>query len=132
MKSPSTVGVQKNGPRLIFAVRSRISVDDVVGVLGRRREPRVLEAVDAGRSAAPDLFGTMRVRDDRQPRLCASSTTALHLVDRHLILIDQLDDVDAGLGELAHFRARVVGPFTPQRNDSVPGYGSCWMNGPET
>src|SRR5262249_38002974 len=24
------------------------------------------------------------------------------------------------------------GPFTPQRYDSVPGYGACWMNGPDT
>ena len=75
----------------------------------------------------------MRVRDDRQAVLVRLVHDRAHLVHRHLILIDQLDDVDAGVGEPAHLGAGVVAcPLTPQRNYSVPGYGSCWMNGPET
>ena len=31
------------------------------------------------------------------------------LLHRHLVLIDQLDDVDAGVRQLADLRARVVG-----------------------
>ena len=34
-----------------------------------------------------------------------------HLVHRHLVLVDQLDDVDAGVGDLLHLRAAIVRAF---------------------
>ena len=80
--------------------------DDVVGIRRRGRQPGVLEAVDADRKPAADLLGTMRVRDDRLAALVRFVHDRAHLVDRHLILIDQLDDVDAGVGDLPHLRAR--------------------------
>ena len=42
------------------------------------------------------------------PRLCASVHHRAHFLHRHLVLIDQLDDVDLALDELPNFRARVV------------------------
>ena len=107
MKRPSIVGVQNSGPdrHLRRALANRL--DDVVGILRRGREAGVLEVVDAGREAAADLLGPMRVRDDRQVALVRLVDDGLHFVQRHLILIDQLDDVDAGVGELLHLGARV-------------------------
>ena len=54
--------------------------------------------------------------DDGSLRLCASSTTARHFFHRHLVLIDQLDHVDAGFGELRTFARRVVGAFHSPAN----------------
>ncbi len=108
MSSPSIVGVQKSGPRLIFAVRSRIIAMMSCGILRRGGQAGVLEAVDAGGEPAANLFGPMRVRDDRQLALVRFVDDGAHFLHRHLVLIDQLDDVDAGVGQLAHLRARVV------------------------
>ena len=127
------VGVQNSGPAAMFAVRSRIASMMSSGYSGARGEAGVLEVVDAGREPAADLLGPMRVRDDRQVAPVRLVDDGLHFLHRHLVLVDQLDDVDAGVGELAApWRARRRRPLTPQRNSSVPGYGSCWMNGPET
>jgi hypothetical protein len=63
----------------------------------------------------------MRISSSR----CACATTGARLVrgfdDRlhlrlgHLVLVDQLDDVDAGVHDLLDFRVRVGGPATPHR-----------------
>ena len=80
------------------------------GYSGARGEAGVLEAVHAGREPAANLFRAMRVRDHRQTALVRLVDHGAHFVERHLILIDQLDDVDAGVGEPAHLRAGVVAP----------------------
>ena len=93
-----------------------------VGILGRGRQAGVLEAVDAGGEPAADLLGPVRVRDDRLAVLVRLVHDGAHFVHRHLVLIDQLDDVDAGVGELlAPSRARRRRPLTPQRYASVLG-----------
>ena len=103
------VGVQKSGPAAPRAVRSCSIVHDVRRILGRRRHARVLEVVDAGDETAPNLFRAVRVRDDGKPALVRFVDDGAHFVHRHLVLVDQLDDVHAGVRELPHFRARVVG-----------------------
>ena len=79
------------------------------GVLGRAGEARVLEAIHAGRKPAADLLGPMGVRHDGQAALVRLPHHGGELVQRHLILVDQLDDVDPGVGESLDFRSGVVG-----------------------
>ena len=43
------------------------------------------------------------------PPLLRGLDDGLHLVVRHLVLVDQLDEVDAGVDQLLHLGARVVG-----------------------
>jgi hypothetical protein len=50
----------------------------------------------------------MRVGDDRQAAVVGFGDDDPDFVGRHLILVDQLDDVDAGVRELAHLRAGVL------------------------
>jgi hypothetical protein len=73
----------------------------------------VLEAVDAGRHAAPDLLGPVGVGDHGEPLLVGLVHHRPDLVHRHLVLIDELDDVDLGLGEPPHLGAGVVGAVNP-------------------
>ena len=101
------------------------------GYSGAARQPGVFETVHACGEAATDLFRAMRVRDHGKITLVRFVDDGAHLLHRHLVLIDQLDDVHAAVGELCTFARASATPFTPQRNP-LPGYGSCWMNGPET
>ena len=106
--------------------------EDVVGVLRRGAEAGVLEVVDAGSDPATDFLGAVRVRDHEELALVRLVDDRVHLLHRHLVLVDQLDQVDAGVRELRTFARASSTPLTPQRNASVPGYGSCCRNGPET
>ena len=47
--------------------------------------------------------------DDRKLAFVRLVDNCSHLVHRHLILIDQLDHIDACFSQRAHFRARIVG-----------------------
>jgi hypothetical protein len=61
------------------------------------------------------------------------STIRLHLVLGELVLIDHLDEVDAGVEQLLGLGARVVGAMMPQRTKlSYSSYGRCCRNGPLT
>ena len=93
----------------------------------------MLEAVDAGGEPAANLLRPMRVRDDRQPALVRLVDHRAHLVHRHLVLVDQLDDVDPGVGELAApWRARRRRPSRPSGTAPCPDTARFWMNGPDT
>ena len=62
------------------------------------------------------------MRDDRLPSFVRLVDDRLDLVERHLVLVDQLDDVDAGVGQLADFRARVLGTLSlPSGTARFPG-----------
>ena len=67
----------------------------------------MLEVVHAGREAAANFFRAMRVRDDHEVRLVRFVDDRADFLHRHLILIDQLDDVHAGFGQLSNLLARV-------------------------
>ena len=92
----------------------------------------MFEAVHAGRQPAANLFRAMGMSNDRQAALVRLPHHRGQFVERHLIVIDQLDHVDPGVGEPPDLGASVVAAGHPQRNCSVPGYGAFWMNGPET
>ena len=85
----------------------------------------MLDVVSAEADGAADLLGPVGVRDDGQAARVRLVDDRTDLVLRHLVLVDQLDRVDAGLRELPHLGPRVVLTATPQRNSSVPGYGAC-------
>ncbi len=85
--------------------------DDVVGIRRRGREARVLEAIHAGQEPAADLLGPVRVRDDRLAARVRFVHDGAHFVHRHLVLVDQLDDVDSGVGDLLHLGASIVRSF---------------------
>ena len=72
---------------------------DVIRVTGCRRQPGVFEIVDADLEAASDFVGTVRVRHHRQPVLVRFVDDGLCFLVGHLVLVDQLDDVDAGIGQ---------------------------------
>ena len=74
------VGHQKSGPRLIFAVRSAINLEDVIRITGRGRQAGVLEAIGARREPAADFLGPMSVRDDRQLVLVRFVHDRLHFL----------------------------------------------------
>ena len=96
--------------------------DHVVRILGRRGQAGVLEAVDARLQAAADFLRAVRVRDHRQLVRVRLVDDGLHFGIAHLVLVDQLDHVDAGLRPAcAPWRAHRAGESTPQRNSSVPG-----------
>ena len=80
---------------------------DVLGVARFRAEAGVLEAVDAVFQADADLVLAVRVRDDGLAALVRRLDDRADLVLRHLVLVDQLDDVDAGVDDLLHLGARV-------------------------
>ena len=48
------------------------------------------------------------MRDDRQFAFVRFVDDCLHFLHRHLILIDQLDHIDASFSQRAHFRACVI------------------------
>ena len=81
------------------------------GILRRRRQAGVLEIIDADGESAADLLGPMRVRDDRQFARVRFVDDRFRFLQRHLVLVDQLDDVDAGVGESSHLGARIVRAF---------------------
>ena len=51
------------------------------------------------------------------------SDDGLHFLHRHLILIDQLDDVHAGIGQLFYFRPGVGGAFNAPAESFRAGIG---------
>src|SRR5262249_11041298 len=87
--------------------------DDVGRVFGRRRQAGVLEAIDSGLQPAANLFGTVRMRDHREPVFVRFVDHGADFIHRHLILVDQLYDIDSGIGQLADFGPRVVNAFDP-------------------
>ena len=84
---------------------------DVVGITGGGRQARVLEAINPGREAATDFVGAMRVRYHRKFVGMRFVHHRLHFLHRHLILIDKLDDVDAGVVKLFDLRFAISRPF---------------------
>jgi hypothetical protein len=96
-------------------------------ILGRRRQSGMLEVVDAGEQTSPDLFRTVRVRDDGKTVPVRFVDDGANLVDRHLVLVDQLDDVDTSLREPAHLGARVVGTVHPPTEQLRPRI-RCMLN----
>src|SRR5262249_47767760 len=95
--------------------------DDVGRVFGRRRQAGVLEAIDSGLQPTANLFGAVRMRDHREPVLCASSTTALTssiVIWSWSISFMTLTPASASLRTLARASST---PLTPQRKYSVPG-----------
>ena len=83
-------------------------VDDILRIFGRAREAGVFEAVHAGRQPAANLFRAMGMRNDRQAALVRLPHHRGQFVERHLIVVDELDDVDARVGEPADLGAGVV------------------------
>jgi len=92
------------GPlRRAFAQR----LHEVVRIRGRRLQAGVLEIIHAHRESAPDLLGAVRMRYHRQLARVGLVHDGADLLGGHLILIDQLDHVHAGVGQSLHLRARV-------------------------
>jgi len=81
---------------------------DVVGIRRGGRQAGVLESIHAGNEAAADLVRPMRMGDDRLVMPMRLVDHRVDLLHRHLVLVDQLDDVDAGVGDLLHLGAPVV------------------------
>ena len=79
---------------------------NVVGIPRRGRETGVLEAIHADGQSAPNLFRPVRMRDDWKFARVRFVDDRLHFFHRHLVLIDQLDDVDSGVGEFFTFACR--------------------------
>ena len=73
----------------------------------------MLKAINSGREAASDFFGAMRVRHHRKFVCVRFVHHRLHFLHRHLILIDQLDDVDSSAGKLFHLRFAISRTFHP-------------------
>ena len=69
----------------------------------------MLEVVDAELEAAADFLHAMRVRDDRLARRVRRLHDRGDFGVGHLVLVDQLDEVDARGNESLHFRLRVLG-----------------------
>ena len=100
-------------------------LQDVIGITGRGGKAGVFKIIHPGRETAADFLGAMGVRDDREFVRVRFVNDRFHLFHRHLVLVDQLDDVDSGVGELFHLGASVRGTFHAPAKASVPGYGSC-------
>ena len=83
------------------------SLKNVLGITGLGRQARVLEAVDTVLQADPNLVLSMGVRHDGLARLVRGLDHRLDLRFRHLILIDQFDEVHAGIDEFLDLRAGV-------------------------
>ena len=84
-----------------------VGFGEVGGIFGRGRKARVLEVIHTGGKAPADLLRPVRVRHHRQMVLVRLVHYGAHLVHGHLVLIDQLDDVDAGRGEALHLGAGI-------------------------
>jgi len=66
----------------------------------------VCQAINAPLQPAADFFGTMRVGHYRELVFVSFIYDRFDFSHRHLILIDQLDQIDSGFGEHPHFGAR--------------------------
>ena len=78
----------------------------------------MFEVVDIPLQAHADLVHPVRVRDDHLAALVRRLDHRLHLGVRHLILVYQLDHVDAGVSSVVTFLRASSAPLTPQRNAS--------------
>ena len=86
----------------------------------------MLEVVDAEAQAASDLFHAVAVCDDWTCLTGARFRRRHAFGVGHLILVDQLDDVDTHLHDLLDFAFASSAPLTPQRNSfSYSSYGAC-------
>ncbi len=83
--------------------------DDVGRILRRGCEPGVLEIVDAVFQPETDFVGPVRMRDDGKLSFVSLINDRGDFFRLHLILVDQLDAIDAALGELSDLRARIIG-----------------------
>src|SRR6516165_2461524 len=75
---------------------------NVVRTTRRCRETGVLEAIDADRQSTSNLFRAVRMRDDWKFARVRFVHDCFYFFHRHLVLVDQLDDVDAGVGKLLY------------------------------
>jgi hypothetical protein len=94
---------------------------NVVRITRRCRETGVLEAIHADGQSTPNLFRAVRMRDDWKFARVRFVDDCFYFFHRHLVLIDQLDDVDSGVGSCFTFALPSAAPLTPQRKYSVPG-----------
>ena len=81
----------------------------------------MLEAIDTHGEADPDLLHPVRMSDDRLPVPMRRLDHGTHLVSRHLILVDELDEIDAGIHQLLHLAAGVLGPAYPPAQVTLVG-----------
>ena len=84
------------------------ALEDVVRIAGFRAEPGVLEAIHPVFEPEPDLGFAVCMCHHREPRRVRGLDHGRHFRLRHLVLIDQLDDVHAGLRQLLDLGAGVV------------------------
>src|SRR5262249_50675985 len=83
--------------------------DNVGWVFGRGSQAGMLETVYACLQPATNLFGSVCVGDYGQLVLVCLINDGEDFFHSHLVLIDQLDEIDPGFRQGAHFGARIIG-----------------------
>jgi hypothetical protein len=81
----------------------------VIRVLRRGGQTGVLEVVDADRQPAADFLRAVRMSHHLQAPLVRLVDHGFRFLVSHLVLVDQLDHVDAGIGQAVDLVAPVAG-----------------------
>ena len=92
-------------------MRSAIIDANVRRIFRCGRQAGVFEIIHADSESATNLIRPMRVRDDRKFVRVRFINDRFRFLQRHLILVDHLDDVDAGVGDFLHLGARIGRAF---------------------